>query len=930
MEILISSVGEPLSTVSACIAETITVIRSGSVSAGEILIDPTAAKKTGRATSNVSVDIDKYSASGGDNIRPNPVEALPEDPQYSYSRTYLFFMAACMQSILLHMCATGSVIPLNFRSVAIWNNGRWLLCGLDVSLTPKGDLLVSLNSEASSPGDRITNLLSSNSNGHKTSRLVRLAPSGRLAWVIPSRDSKDALARHERVNAVPAGPSIGDTWRQSVRSILATRNITPELDDGDEAWCRVRLGDVTKDISNRKNNTTKIMDEQGAFDWPKELCFEHGLRNDPDHTYCGLRQAEQTKYDDIGLKYFVHAGQDFWKDPLSDLESFFKPGHPPLRKHDDVVMTGTGSSSDADLDRAVALEEDWEPPLLQHVVTHDMEKAALLYLTPPDGAPPSTASANPGCDHGLNQRKDRVMLSPEVDDEFYGLFQDPAANVTEEDFSYFDQPNRVIEEVHAVSSVLENINGPTTQPLKSSEPLSSRTSLNSQQHVHTLLAGEDKHDRLASLGRPIDDSSPHSSHNAKRDNTGANGVTAISAPHHAVQYHAEVVKDEKYGKHGRFGSLDTNFTNGTNLQHPQSVSSSVSLSNPGAVMNNNSPWKSSQFTAMPVIVSDSESDSSSTKSQHQPDSTNGSRVKRARVAVEDSTSVLNTANHTTTQKVKSSSGQDRANIYHLMFLNMLCRSSPADWSLSAFPAPSGPLSACKTSQTWNSEDFVQIAQLASAQLISSSNLAPNHCTGSWPPLELQDIVSPAKCVSVLNSSSCEALRTEVCELDVIGNATLESIIRQPSTAKFQPKPVLLRKAAEQRDLSEVSTSDSAVFGIPPPMLRVQRHGNEIWELSPPACAFWDVLDLAPVHGPKHVRALCVYPENLDVLRNVTQFFRVLSTAWQNGRLGNHELLKDIHVGRSLIPVSLQSSTSLRSAVEGYRLACLELGMSMIW
>jgi len=160
--------------------------------------------------------------------------------------------------------------------------------------------------------------------------------------------------------------------------------------------------------------------------------------------------------------------------------------------------------------------------------------------------------------------------------------------------------------------------------------------------------------------------------------------------------------------------------------------------------------------------------------------------------------------------------------------------------------------------------------------------------------------------------------------DVLANAALQSTKKDKSIFKFQPKPVQNRKRTEQAETT-ATLSESAIFSIPAPMLRVQRCDNEPWELLPTACPFWNMLDLAPTHGPKSIKAFCLYPASQGLLRQVTEFMHDLKTAWQSSRLGSLRLWDDPDVDSAFVPVQLELGVSIQSAIDSYRSACLQLG-----
>jgi mediator of RNA polymerase II transcription subunit 13 len=84
---------------------------------------------------------------------------------------------------------------------------------------------------------------------------------------------------------------------------------------------------------------------------------------------------------------------------------------------------------------------------------------------------------------------------------------------------------------------------------------------------------------------------------------------------------------------------------------------------------------------------------------------------------------------------------------------------------------------------------------------------------------------------------------------------------------------------------------------------------------PSVTAFWDTLGLSPSHGPKHIKALCVFPENRISADKVLYFMEALHRTWSRDRLGSQEMLQIPAISEGLIPVHT-SASSLDSA-EGF-------------
>lgn len=849
------------------------------------------------------VDQFKAGALTGDAARSKS-SPLEDDPQFSHTRMYLFFMSACMQSIILEVLKAGGVTPVNFRTVAIQQMAHSILCGLDISLTQRGDILVSMNTD----DIPITNMASSlNDAGSRTSRhskVVRIAPAGKLGRVLPviQYTSSSNTGRVRDSSSVAA-------WRKSVVDFLASRNITVKLADQDDAWCRVRLSEITlsrKDMLNRK--AIKVLDEQGAFEWPKELCFQYNEHNSLKDVQFSHLTSCHSSFDDDGLSFFA------WRDALDEAEEFWNLTQPKNDTGDDDVMD-EGTSPTTVLQTGIgSVEMDWEPPPLQHVQLQDMEKAALLYPTPPDGAPASTVSAHLVSEQSSDQRK-------EVGDDFQDLFDDPTVNITEDDFSYFDEldPYQRQAQVATVSTIALSDTVIEDQPVLHGRSYQAVVADDSETTTPQNSKRQTQGQYVAASPR----------HKVDQENTLSRNKTApipesFSRPSFSLATgsdHVSLHLDKKYSQNGRFGSTDINKAglNGSNIP-----GLSTSTSNPNALMNINPLWK--RFQPSSIDLTAVESDSESSTSDSNQESEMRKDVKRVKIAEDDATATSSMAGTPTIHDAPAIvSKQEQTKMYHSMFLNMLCRSSPVDWSLSSFPAPTGKLPICTTASTWTPESFIETAQLASTQLVTSTSPFMQRDTGGLSSFSsLQKNLVVAQCADLIRNCLLQAFDTEAVQQDVFVNTAIQSINKQPSTQKFQPKPVPRRNIVDQADRSDNSEA-ARVFNIPAPMLRVKRCENEIWELLPPAYTFWHMLDLAPLRGPKTVRALFLYPDNLGLRMQVIRFKDMLNIGWQDGRLGSHEVLYDPHLVNGLIPVQVEFGKSLKSAINAYKLGCLQLG-----
>jgi len=249
-----------------------------------------------------------------------------------------------------------------------------------------------------------------------------------------------------------------------------------------------------------------------------------------------------------------------------------------------------------------------------------------------------------------------------------------------------------------------------------------------------------------------------------------------------------------------------------------------------------------------------------------------------------------------------------------MFLRMICRSSPADWSLTNFPLPSSRPRTSKAMSSIQPVEYIEIAQVVATQL-SISTL--NHSEDSSDP-DLFETSVVDNSVALLRSILKQALGSpdKPVQQDPLSNAAIDSVVAPLKASKFQPKPVARREKASADSTSTRMESSTAIFAISAPKLRLQK-GKAAWEFLPSVTTFWDTLQLSPSHGAKHIKALCVFPENKLPANKVSYFMEALHRTWTRDRLGSHEMLQTQAITDGLIPVNISSAKMDDSAMEDY-------------
>ncbi|PSN75088.1 hypothetical protein BS50DRAFT_628321 [Corynespora cassiicola Philippines] len=142
-------------------------------------------------------------------------------------------------------------------------------------------------------------------------------------------------------------------------------------------------------------------------------------------------------------------------------------------------------------------------------------------------------------------------------------------------------------------------------------------------------------------------------------------------------------------------------------------------------------------------------------------------------------------------------------------------------------------------------------------------------------------------------------------------------IQQQTKGQQRPPP---RKVNEGS-----STLGHHMYQINTPHVRVRR-ADILWDLLPPALAFWEPLGLAPCSPAKNVVSFCIYPHS-DSLRPCVENFLVnIQIAYDNCKLGSHARVETIQEYEGgLVPFKVSAPTSTRAAFKSLRDTCIQFG-----
>ncbi|KAF1953801.1 hypothetical protein CC80DRAFT_477313 [Byssothecium circinans] len=134
---------------------------------------------------------------------------------------------------------------------------------------------------------------------------------------------------------------------------------------------------------------------------------------------------------------------------------------------------------------------------------------------------------------------------------------------------------------------------------------------------------------------------------------------------------------------------------------------------------------------------------------------------------------------------------------------------------------------------------------------------------------------------------------------------------------------------QQRQPPRKPNEGPAILGhhmhqISPPHIRVRRT-DALWDLLPPALAFWEPLGLSPCSSAKNVVAFAIYPHSESLQHCVRNFLVNIQLAYDSCRLGNHARAGIPEYEGGLVPCKIATWTSRRAAFKALRDTCVQLG-----
>jgi mediator of RNA polymerase II transcription subunit 13 len=225
---------------------------------------------------------------------------------------------------------------------------------------------------------------------------------------------------------------------------------------------------------------------------------------------------------------------------------------------------------------------------------------------------------------------------------------------------------------------------------------------------------------------------------------------------------------------------------------------------------------------------------------------------------------------------------------HLDLLNpSLLDSDPASWSLARLlNCPEGKTKPPALADL----EFIAAAQILGDQAVSrifqvAEADGYNDANGSLR-VQAERLYIP----DVVSKDLLEATKSYFIE---VSQCTLASVLEiQGMPPPIRPLNNMNR--LPQRPMVNPRTSQvseppkvNPVFLIPPPHLEVRRSDSRL-SVLPSAIPFWDVLGLAPCRSVKDIAAVCVYPNSVGMTDYADAFLEHIRSAYETRRLGNHE------------------------------------------
>ncbi|GAM89782.1 hypothetical protein ANO11243_078210 [Dothideomycetidae sp. 11243] len=217
-------------------------------------------------------------------------------------------------------------------------------------------------------------------------------------------------------------------------------------------------------------------------------------------------------------------------------------------------------------------------------------------------------------------------------------------------------------------------------------------------------------------------------------------------------------------------------------------------------------------------------------------------------------------------------------------------------------------------------DIIEVAQILAANAAISYDKSSEFYTDTfdgWNSLKIERDRSTA---SITKLSQTKAL-----SLSSLAATSMAPTVVTATEASSQniPRPTPKRSATVHGS----SAFGQQLFPLHSPYVRLRRT-DATWEMLPSAVAFWEVLGLEPIHGPKDIVADLVMVGSEDFRDSCLVFFRDMQYCYETCKLGQHDLGFKIHRKAPASNSGSPNDTPARMLLSAFKNALLDLSKKM--
>ncbi|KAF6227881.1 hypothetical protein HO133_007609 [Letharia lupina] len=185
--------------------------------------------------------------------------------------------------------------------------------------------------------------------------------------------------------------------------------------------------------------------------------------------------------------------------------------------------------------------------------------------------------------------------------------------------------------------------------------------------------------------------------------------------------------------------------------------------------------------------------------------------------------------------------------------------------------------------TGQGQAFVGVAQLIAHQAVSGILQSQTECFGetnlvgeSGPDRSLQNTMT-----HLLSTFFPANKRCSLKEYVSLGEKNSASVSKE--------QVILNQRSLKPTHMAGgLTATGQSIFKLDSPYTRVRRNGVSI-EISASALSFWEELSLGPSHETKDIDVFCVCPKNKYIAEGIMAFLNMIKGTYQSCNLGSHDL-----------------------------------------